>query len=156
MNCKKSTAVVDAAVRRLPASVPLLRSAAMKSFCAVLSALVLFAALPVMAADAPAKGKVVHIVAFKYKKAITDAKQKEIANALVALKGKIPQIVSIQHGRNISKEGFDKGFHEAFILTFANEKDRDIYLEHEEHKKFAKLLDGILADKGVFVFDFKE
>ena len=128
----------------------------MKTLFVVLSAAVLFAALPLMAADAPAKGKVVHIVAFKYKKAITDAKKKEIADALVALKGKIPQIVSIQHGPNISKEGFDKGFHEAFIVTFANEKDRDTYLEHEENKKFGKRLEGILADKGVFVFDFKE
>jgi len=126
----------------------------MKSLFIALAVLVLCAALPVTAADTAAKGKIVHIVAFKYKKAITDAKQKEIADALVALKGKIPQIVSIQHGRNISKEGFDKGFQEAFIVTFANEKDRDVYLEHEEHKKFAKRLDGILADKGVFVFDF--
>jgi hypothetical protein len=142
--------------RRLPAMVQLLRLAIMKTFCVVLSALVLCAVLPVHAADATAKGKVIHIVAFKYKKAITDAKKKEIADALVALKGKIPQIISVQHGPNISKEGFNQGFHEAFIITFANEKDRDIYLEHEEHKKFAKLLDGILADKGVFVFDFKE
>ena len=128
----------------------------MKTFCVVLAALVMFAVLPVNAADAAGKGKVIHIVAFKYKKAIADAKKKEVADALVALKGKIPQIISVQHGPNISKEGFDKGFHEAFIITFANEKDRDIYLEHDEHKKFAKLLDGILADKGVFVFDFKE
>ena len=126
----------------------------MKTVFIALSALVLCATLPVMAADAAAKGKLVHIVAFKYKKAITDAKKKEIADALVALKGKIPQVISVQHGPNISKEGFEKGFHEAFVVTFANEKDRDIYLEHEEHKKFAKRLDGLLADKGVFVFDF--
>jgi hypothetical protein len=126
----------------------------MKRLFVTVLALALFSALPVVAADSPAKGKIVHIVAFKYKKAVTDAKKKEIADALVALKGKIPQISSIQHGTNISKEGFDKGFHEAFIVTFANEKDRDIYLEHPEHKNFAKRLDGILADKGVFVFDF--
>jgi hypothetical protein len=102
-----------------------------------------------MAAD-----KVVHVVAFKYKKAVTEAKQKEIGDALVALKKSIPQIVSVQHGKNVSKEGFDKGFHDLFIVTFANEKDRDTYLEHPEHKKFAKMLDGIVADKGIFVYDF--
>jgi hypothetical protein len=106
------------------------------------------------AADAPKRGKLVHVVAFKFKKAITEAKKKEIADGLVALKTKIPQVISIEHGTNVSKEGFDKGFTHAFVVTFANEKDRDIYLEHPEHKKFAKLLDGILADKGVFVFDF--
>ena len=126
----------------------------MKRFFAALLVLTLCAALPASAADAPAKGKVVHVVAFKFKKAVTDAKKKEIAAALVALKGIIPQIVSIEHGPNISKEGLEHGFQHAFVVTFASEKDRDIYLEHDAHKKFAKLLDGILADKGVFVFDF--
>ena len=125
----------------------------MKTLCVVLLALVISAAAPARAADAP-KGKIVHVVAFKYKKATTDAKQKEIADALVALKKQIPQIISIDHGRNVSKEGFEKGFQELFIVTFANEKDRDIYLEHPKHKEFAKLLEGILADKGVFVFDY--
>ena len=126
----------------------------MKTFCLMLLAGAMSAAFPLSAADAPAKGKIVHVVAFKYKKAVTDAKQKEIADALVALKKQIPQIISVDHGRNVSKEGFDKGFQELFIVTFANEKDRDIYLEHPKHKEFAKLLDGILADKGVFVFDY--
>ena len=126
----------------------------MKRICSALVVFALFAALPILAADAPAKGKVVHVVAFKYKKAVTDAKQKEISDALVALKTKIPQIVSIEHGKNVSKEGFDKGYNEMFVVTFANEKDRDTYLEHPKHKEFAKLLDGILADKGVFVYDF--
>ena len=125
----------------------------MKTFC-VLLASAMCATLPLVAAEAPAKGKIVHVVAFKYKKAVTDAKQKEIADALVGLKKQIPQIISVDHGRNISKEGFDKGFQELFIVTFANEKDRDIYLEHPKHKEFAKLLDGIIADKGVFVFDY--
>ena len=106
------------------------------------------------AADAPKRGKLVHLVAFKYKKAITEEKKNEIARALVALKGKIPEIKSVEWGTNISQEGFDKGFHQAFVITFDNEKDRDLYLVHPEHKKFAKLLDGIIADKGVFVFDF--
>ena len=125
----------------------------MKRFIALLILMTLTTA-PLLAADAPAKGKVVHVVAFKYKKAVTEAKQKEIAEALVALKKSIPQVVSIDYGRNVSKEGFDKGYNELFIVTFANEKDRDIYLEHPKHKEFAKQLDGILADKGVFVFDY--
>ena len=126
----------------------------MKRFCVALLVFASVTALPVVAADSAAHGKVFHVVAFKYKKAVTDAKKKEIGDALVALKNSIPQIISIQHGANISKEGFDKGFHDLFIVTFANEKDRDTYLEHPKHKEFAKRLDGILADKGVFVYDF--
>lgn len=126
----------------------------MKRMLIAALAVMLFSALPVLAADAPARGKIVHVVAFKYKKAVAEAKQKEISDAFVALKGKIPQIISLEHGKNVSKEGFDKGYHEMFVVTFASEKDRDIYLDHPKHKEFAKLLDGILADKGVFVFDF--
>ena len=126
----------------------------MKKFIVLLILMTLTTA-PLLAADAPpAKGKIVHVVSFKYKKAVTEAKQKEIADALVALKKSIPQIISVDHGRNISKEGFDHGYDELFIVTFANEKDRDIYLEHPKHKEFAKLLDGQLTDKGVFVFDY--
>jgi hypothetical protein len=126
----------------------------MKRFCVALLVCAFITALPAVAADAAAKGKVVHVVAFKYKKAVTDAKKKELGDALVALKKSIPQIISVQHGPNVSKEGFDKGFNDLFVVTFANEKDRDIYLEHPDHKKFAKLLDGIVADKGIFVYDF--
>jgi hypothetical protein len=126
----------------------------MKRLCVALLVLAFITALPAMAADSSASGKVMHVVAFKYKKAVTEAKKKEIGDALVALKKSIPQVVSIQHGPNISKEGLDKGFHDLFIVTFANEKDRDTYLEHPKHKEFAKMLDGILADKGVFVYDF--
>jgi hypothetical protein len=126
----------------------------MKRLCVALLVLAVCTAWPVMAADSPAKGKLVHVVAFKYKKAVTDTKKKEIADALVALKKSIPQIISVQYGTNVSKEGFDKDFHQLFIVTFANEKDRDIYLEHPKHKEFAKLLDGIIADKGIFVYDF--
>ncbi len=126
----------------------------MKRICVSLLVLALCAASPVLAAEAAAKGKIVHVVGFRYKKAVTDAKQKEIADALVALKKSIPQIVSVEHGTNVSKEGFDKGFHQLFIVKFASEKDRDIYLDHPKHKEFAKMLDGIIADKGIFVFDF--
>lgn len=125
----------------------------MKRIFVALLVSALFAAAPVLAADA-AKGQLVHVVSFKYKKAVTDAKKKEIADALVALKKDIPQIQSVQWGTNVSKEGFDKGFHQLFIVKFANEKDRDIYLEHPKHKEFAKLLDDIIADKGIFVYDF--
>ncbi len=125
----------------------------MKPLIAIMSMLCALS-LATVAADAPAKGKLVHVVAFKYKKTATEEKQKEIADALVALKDKIPQIISVEHGTNVSKEGFDRGFNHTFVVTFANEKDRDIYLEHAAHKEFGKKLDGLLADKGVFVFDF--
>ncbi len=106
-------------------------------------------ALPVSAA-----GKLVHVVAFKFKPEVTAAQKQEVQDAFAALKAKIPQIISLEHGTNVSKEGFDKGFTHAFVVKFANEADRDAYLVHPDHKKFGALLGGKLAEGGVFVVDF--
>ena len=127
----------------------------MKNLCLALCALILISTAPVRAAAAaPAPGQLTHVVAFKFKKAVTEKQKKQVADAFAALPAAIPQIISLNHGTNVSKEGFNLGFTHAFVVTFANEKDRDIYLEHEAHKKFGKLLDSLLTDKGVFVFDF--
>jgi hypothetical protein len=106
-----------------------------------------------IAAEAPAKdGKLRHVVAFKFKDTATKEKIKEVEDTFRALKGKIPQIVSYEWGTNISPEKLDKGFTHGFILTFKNDKDRDAYLVHPDHKKFGELVGGVLAD--VFVIDF--
>jgi hypothetical protein len=124
----------------------------MKTFVSLLSALFLFACVA-MAADG-ANGKLFHCVSFKFKEDVTDAQKTEIEKAFAALKTSIPQIVSLDYGTNVSKEKFDKGFTHMFVLTFANEADRDVYIAHPEHKKFGKLLGGKLAQDGVFVIDF--
>src|SRR5690349_1553498 len=106
-----------------------------------------------IAADAPSKeGKLRHVVAFKFKETATKEQIKEVENAFRALKGKIPEIASLEWGTNISPEKHDKGFTHGFILTFKSEKDRDTYLEHPDHKAFGKLLGPVLGD--VFVIDF--
>jgi hypothetical protein len=53
---------------------------------------------------------------------------------------------------NNSPEKHNKGTTHGFILTFNNEKDRDAYLVHPDHKKFGELVGPLLAD--VFVIDF--
>jgi hypothetical protein len=52
----------------------------------------------------------------------------------------------------VSKENRDKGFTHCFILAFRSEGDRDTYVEHPEHKAFAKIVGPVLDD--VFVLDF--
>ncbi|HMJ88526.1 MAG TPA: Dabb family protein [Candidatus Acidoferrum sp.] len=106
-----------------------------------------------VAADAP-KGKLFHVVSFKYKSDVTDAQKKEVETAFAALKKSIPQIKSLDYGTNVSPEGFDRGFTHMWVLTFDNAADRDAYLVHSEHKKFGKQLGGKLAEGGVFVVDF--
>jgi len=106
-----------------------------------------------VAADAP-KGKLFHVVSFKYKSDVTDTQKKEVEEAFAALKKSIPQIKSLDYGSNVSPEKFNQGFTHMWVLTFDNSTDRDAYLVHPEHKKFGKVLGGKLAEGGVFVLDF--
>ena len=93
-----------------------------------------------------------HVVLFKFKPEATPAKVKEIVAAFEALPSKIKEIKSFKWGTNNSPEKLDKGLTHAFVLTFANEKDRDTYLPHPAHKEFGKLVGNWLAD--VTVVDF--
>ncbi|HEY0454882.1 MAG TPA: Dabb family protein [Verrucomicrobiae bacterium] len=104
------------------------------------------------AADAPKKGKLVHMVAFKFKDTASKEQIKEIEDAFRDLKKKIKEVQSYEWGTNISPENRNKGFTHAFIISFKSEKDRDTYLNHPDHKAFGKLLGPILGD--VFVMDF--
>ena len=125
----------------------------MKLFLLTLGSLFSLALLAT-AADKPAAAKLLrHVVAFKFKETTTPEQIKQVENAFRALKTKIPQVVSFEWGTNVSPEKFDKGFTHGFILGFKNEKDRDVYLTHPEHKKFAELAGPMLGD--IFVIDFQ-
>lgn len=117
-----------------------------------LAAALLFAGVTAAtAADAP-RGKLVHLVSFKFKDTASKEDIRKVEEAFAALPGKISQIASFEWGTNVSPEKHDKGFTHGFILTFRTEKDRDDYLVHPDHKKFGALVGPVLAD--VFVVDF--
>ena len=105
-----------------------------------------------MMVNANAAGKLQHVVCFKFKTTATAQDIKNVEEAFQALKQKIPQVVTLEWGTNVSKEKRDKGFTHCFILTFKSEKDRDAYIEHPEHKAFGKIVGPVLDD--VFVVDF--
>ena len=126
----------------------------MKTMNILLCVLVLLGmAMSAFAADASAKnGKLRHVGSFKFKDTATPDQIREVEDAFRALKNKIPGIVSIEWGTNVSTEKRDKGFTHCFIVTFKNEKDRDAYIIHPEHKKFVDFALPSVAD--VFVLDF--
>jgi hypothetical protein len=97
------------------------------------------------------KGPLRHVVMFKFKETATPEQIKEIENAFRGLKHKIPEVVSIEWGTNVSKENRDKGFTHCWIVTFKDEKNRDAYIVHPEHKKFVDLALPSVAD--VMVID---
>lgn len=101
---------------------------------------------------AGAKGKLRHVVVFKYTADATKAQIDTVEKEFRALKEKIPGITSLEAGVNNSPEGLNKDFTHIFIVTFKNEKAREVYLPHPDHKAFVSVLKPILDD--VFVVDF--
>src|SRR2546421_4030196 len=93
--------------------------------------------------------KLQHVVSFKFKATAAPDDIKKVEAAFEALKKKIPGIVSLEWGTNVSKENKDKGFTRCFILSFKSEKNRDAYIVHPEHKAFGKIVGPVVED--VFV-----
>ena len=120
----------------------------MKTFAAILSAILVSG----MLVSANAADKLQHVVCFKFKTTATAQDIKQVEEAFQALKQKIPQVVTLEWGTNVSKEKRDKGFTHCFVLSFKSEQDRDTYIEHPEHKAFGKIAGPVLDD--VFVIDF--
>ena len=100
--------------------------------------------------------KIRHVVCFKFKEDATKEQIVKVVKTFEDLKKKkkIAEIENFEWGTNNSPEGLNKGFTHCFILTFANEKARDAYLPHPDHKAFGKVLKPILDD--VFVIDFEK
>jgi hypothetical protein len=105
-----------------------------------------------MVMNVNAADKLQHVVSLKFKETASLEDIKRVEDAFRSLKLKIPQIVALEWGTNISKEKHDKGFTHCFIVTFKTDQDRDVYISHPAHKAFGKLLGPVLED--VFVIDF--
>lgn len=95
-----------------------------------------------------------HVVVFKYKPGATEDQISQVTNAFRDLKGKIPGLVSFEHGVNDSPEGKNQGFTHVYLLTFEDAKARDTYLPHPAHKQFGELLGKLGILENVFVVDY--
>lgn len=112
-----------------------------------------FAGFSRAADEAPkSSGTLYHVVSLKFKEGTSPEDIKAVEEAFRELKTKIPGILTLHWGTNVSPEKKNHGFTHCFVLTFANEKDRDAYLIDPAHKAFGKLAGPHFSD--VFVFDF--
>ena len=93
-----------------------------------------------------------HVVLFKFKAEVTEAQVKEVVDAFRALPSKIDAIHSFEYGTDVSVEGKADGLTHGFLVTFRDEKGREIYLPHPAHQEFVKLV-GPRIEK-VLVFDY--
>ena len=95
-----------------------------------------------------------HVVMFKFKDGTTEAEVKAIEQAFTQLKNQIPELVrDIEFGTNNSPEALNQGLTHCFLITFANEKDRDAYIPHPMHQKFVEDYAKKYVDK-VTVLDY--
>lgn len=98
------------------------------------------------------KGKLHHVVSFKFKKSATPDQIQKVVDDFLGLKKSIKEISGFRYGKNSSPEKHDKGFTHMWVLLFESDKDRDAYLVHPAHKEFGSKLGPVLED--VFVIDF--
>ena len=96
-----------------------------------------------------------HIVLVKVKPGTPDSQVAEAFDALAALKGIIPGLLSFSAGPNTSPEARTLGFTHGFVMDFRDAAARDTYLPHPKHQEAAAHLRAIRdPDNGVLVFDY--
>ncbi len=95
-----------------------------------------------------------HVVLFTFKTTSTKEDINQVVAAFAALPKQIKAIKAFEWGLNNSPENFHQGFTHCFVLTFANENDRDnVYQVHPAHKAFQEILKPHMEK--VFVVDYQ-
>lgn len=97
-----------------------------------------------------------HCVFIRYRAETSAGQKAEIYREISALKGRLPGLLAVHAGDNVSPEtGMDKGYSEGFIVDFDGPAARDAYLADPEHRatgaKIVAAAEGGIA--GIFVYD---
>ncbi len=98
--------------------------------------------------------KTKHIGMFQFKEGISEAQIKNCFEALMAMVGKIPGLLNMEHGPYDSSEGLNDGYTHAFIMTFDSPESREAYLPHPIHEEVKDLIVPKLERLVVFDFNF--
>ncbi|MBS4220738.1 Dabb family protein [Bacillus sp. FJAT-49711] len=94
-----------------------------------------------------------HMVFFKFNDNITPEKEQELLNKLQNFKEKIPGIVELSAGFNVTEEEERKqGYSLGLRVTFENKEYLNLYGPHPVHQDFVKSLDTVIEN--VVVVDY--
>ena len=80
-----------------------------------------------------------HVVLYRWKTETPPEKIREIEEAFGALPAQIPEIAGFEWGRDVSVQGLNDGFTHCFVVSFASERERDIYAPHPAHTAYIAL-----------------
>jgi Stress responsive A/B Barrel Domain len=94
-----------------------------------------------------------HYGMFQFHPEISNAQIEYCFREMQGMIGKIPGLLSMEHGSYESAEGLNDGFTHGFIMTFDTAGSRDAYLPHPEHERAKDIVVPCLSK--VVVFDFE-
>jgi hypothetical protein len=94
-----------------------------------------------------------HIALLQFKDGVSSDEIDDCFSQLQGMIGKIPGLLTMEHGPYESAEGLNDGFTHGFIMTFDTPASRDAYLPHPEHERVRDIVVARLAR--VIVFDFE-
>ncbi len=81
-----------------------------------------------------------HVVLMAFKDGTSKETVEQIEANFRDLSDKIDVIHDFEWGTDISVENLQQGYTHCFLVTFANENDRDAYLPHPAHKEFVAFI----------------
>ncbi|MCA0753627.1 Dabb family protein [Paenibacillus sp. N4] len=94
-----------------------------------------------------------HLVSFKFREPLDQGKERELLDALHALKEAVPGIVELTAGANQTPETDNiQGYTLGLRVTFAHRQALLDYGPHPAHQAFVRLLDGLIDN--VIVVDY--
>lgn len=97
-----------------------------------------------------------HFGVFKFFEEVSESEIKQCFEEMNSMLGKIPGLISIEHGSYQSDEGLSDGFTHGFIMTFDSFEARDSYLPHPIHESVKDVVVPKLERVIVFDFEVKE
>ncbi|MFK7693856.1 Dabb family protein [Paenibacillus sp. HJGM_3] len=94
-----------------------------------------------------------HLVSFKFKDPLPAVKEQELLDTLRSFKGRIPGIVEVTAGVNVTEETDNiHGYTLGLRVTFEDRESLRTYGPHPVHQHFVSLLEGLLDN--VVVIDY--
>jgi hypothetical protein len=96
-----------------------------------------------------------HIVLLRFRPDVSEDERTAIYADLAALKAVVPGYLAMSYGPNVSPEGLQRGYDDAFTIDFIDADARDAYLVHPDHKAAGTRLVAALEGgrDGLIVFD---
>jgi hypothetical protein len=80
----------------------------------------------------------IHIFGFRWKPEATEAQKERAAADIVAFRGKIPGLLEVHVGQNVSPRG--QGYAFAGLMRFTGKQACDDYTTHPQHQALLKWL----------------